>query len=685
MKCSLTLYSFLLAVLVFSGCRSWFEFVDGQSAYISKQYSVAAKLLQNDYDKSTNPLERSEIAYKIAESYRFNNKPQEAANWYYTAMEYALDPTVSLKYGLMLMQTEQYEEAFKIFNNYARNNPLDRSRATRLINSCQLAVDWQNENSPYQVSTLDSINTVYSDYAPVLMGNNQLVFSSARKADVEAEDYGWTGEGFSNLYKAKFKKQKNRFESPKKLEEAINTPFNEGTACFTNNFKTIYFTRCVDDDFTQNYCQIYTATKTDGLWSEAERVVLFTDSVNVGQPCLSPNGQRLYFSSDALEGYGEKDIYVSEMDEDNIWGYPQNLGPAINTDGYEGFPYIHKDGNLYFASNGHIGMGGLDIFVAQPKDNTGLAFEQVTNLKSPVNSGADDFALIFDTKVKPQPKKKFLGKGYFSSARKGGFGSDDIYGFDLVEIEEPPVVVSPAGGGMEKGVDTIPKPKQTVFIVDGTVFTKTYLDEEDPSSVTENNKPANKASVQISSENSKTTFNERLVTGKDGKIITELPANSDFRITASLPGYFKESLTINTKQKTDLDTLVATVTLVLDKIFTNKEVTIDNIYYDLDKWDIRSDAAIQLDELAVLLFENPTIKIEIGAHTDSRGSDDYNLDLSSKRSNSVIQYLNSKGIAAERLSSKGYGESQLINQCEDGVECSDEEHQKNRRTTFKVL
>jgi len=681
MKRSLSIYSFLLLLLVFASCRTWFEYVDGQTAYISKQYAVAADLLQKDYDKATNPLERSEIAYKIAESYRFNNKPQEAANWYYTAMEYALDPTVSLKYGLMLMQTEKYEEALKTFNNYARNNPLDRSRATRLINSCKLAAEWQNEISPYEVSSLDSINTVYSDYAPVLLGKNQLVFSSARKSDTETENYGWTGEGFSNIYKAKFKQQKNRFESPVKLEEAINTPFNEGTTCFTNNFKTIYFTRCVDDDFIQNYCQIYTATKADDLWSEAERVVLFTDSVNVGQPCLSPNGKRLYFSSDALEGYGEKDIYVSELDEDNIWSYPKNLGPEINTDGYEGFPYIHKDGKLYFASNGHIGMGGLDIFSAQPKNKQGTAFEEITNLKSPINSGADDFSLVFDTKVKSQPQKKFLGKGYFSSSRKGGFGSDDIYGFDLLEIDEPPVVIEEK----QEEVNEKPKPKQTIFVVDGTVFTKTYADEDDPSSETGDNFPANKASVQISAENSKIIFNERIVTGKNGKFITELPLNSDFRVTASLPGYFKESLSISTKQKTDLDTLVATVTLVLDKIFTNKEVTIDNIYYDLDKWDIRTDAATQLDELAVLLFENPTIKIEIGAHTDSRGSDDYNLDLSSKRANSVIQYLNSKGIAAERLSSKGYGESQLINNCKDGVECEDEEHQQNRRTTFKVL
>lgn len=678
---NLTLYTFLMLILVFAGCRTWFEYVDGQTAYISKQYAVAADLLQNDYNKSTNPLERSEIAYKIAESYRFNNKPQQAADWYYIAMEYALDPTVSLKYGLMLMQTEKYGEALKTFNNYARNNPLDRSRATRLINSCKLAVEWQSETSPYEVSSLDSINTIYSDYAPVLMGENQLIFSSARKSDTETENYGWTGEGFSNIYKAKFKQQKNRFESPQKLQETINTPFNEGTACFTSNFKTIYFTRCVDDDFTQNYCQIYTATKTDDLWSEAERVVLFTDSVNVGQPCLSPNGKRLYFSSDALEGYGEKDIYVSELDEDDIWGYPKNLGPEVNTDGYEGFPYIHKDGKLYFASNGHIGMGGLDIFSAQPKNIQATAFEAITNLKSPINSGADDFALIFDANAKPQPKKKFLGKGYFSSARKGGYGSDDIYSFNLSEIEEPPVVAEEK----PKEVDEKPKPKQTVFVVDGTVFTKDYADENDPSSVTGNNTPADRASVQISAENSNITFNERMVTAKDGKVITKLPLNSDYRITASLPGYFKESLTISTKQKTDLDTLVATVTLVLDKIFTNKEVTIDNIYYDLDKWDIRPDAALQLDELAVLLFENPTINIEIGAHTDSRGSDDYNLELSSKRANSVIQYLNSKGIAAERLSSKGYGESELINQCEDGVDCKDEEHQQNRRTTFKVL
>ncbi len=680
--------TFFVLLLLLTSCRSWFEFMNGQMAYESKQYALAADLLPKEYEQNTNPLERAEIAYQIGESYRLSNKPAQAAEWYLTALDYTLNPVVAYKYGLMLKKTEQYEEAIEVFARYGKENPLDRSRATRQMNSCQRAFEWKNNPAAYEIESLDSINSAYSDYAPALLNNEYLVFSSARKSAESEESYGWTGEGYSNLYTAKIKDARNRFETPTKFEETVNTEFNEGTVCFTKDYRTMYFTRCVEEAYAENFCQIYFSERAGSQWLEAEKLLLFEDSVNVGQPCLSPDDQFLFFSSDALEGYGEKDIYVCKW-QDEQWSFPVNVGPEINTEGYEGFPYIHSNGMLYFASNGHNGMGGLDVFSAEPQDSLAYRFSNVKNLQYPINSGADDFGLIFNPRKKGNKKSGQLASGYVCSSRKGGYGSDDIYAFTQFKEKEKPVAVI----DKEKEPDnskpkTPPKPTIT-YVLEGTVLVKTYKDKNDPTSVTNKTVPVKDAAVEINQLNNiqSNNLSKRMVSNYIGQFGASLNPDSDYRISGAIPGYFNKSVSISTRNKKPNagDSVIIPVELVLEKIFANKEVTINDIYYDLDKWDIRTDAALILDGLAELLYENPTINIEIGAHTDSRGTDSYNLDLSAKRAVSVVDYLSSKGIDRTRLTSKGYGETQLVNGCVNDVTCSDEEHQQNRRTTFRVL
>jgi len=668
--------------------------MDGQTAFDSKQYAIAADLLNEEYNKADNPLDKAEIAYQIADSYRYSNQPAKAADWYLKALEYSLDPVVPYKYALMLKQTEKYEEAIATLNKYAKENPLDRSRATRQIKSCQLAKEWSEKPSSYKIYSLDSINSKFSDYSPVIFNDEYLVFTSARSDNLEESKYGWTGEGYSNLYIASFKEDKNRFSSPQAFSKNINSAFNDGTVTFADNFNTMYFTRCVDEDFSENFCQIYFSERTNNDWSEAERIELFVDSVNIGQPFISPDGKQLFFSSDALEGYGEKDIYVS-IKTNNEWGYPINLGPEVNTEGYEGFPYFHSDGTLYFASSGHLGMGGLDIFSAKPKSKN--RYGEVKNLAYPINSGADDFGIVFSNFINPEEMETIEAKGFLSSSRSGGYGSDDVYAFTL-EIEkeeepepepiEPTIVNNPepiVKPTIKPEPVVVDIPKGPVYILEGQIVTKVYLNPDDPKSMTDNTQPLPEAIAEVIGMDYTSTISNRIVTDEQGKFSIVLEAETDYRVSGTKPGYFNKSTTVSTKNKYGNDTTFVSVLLELDKIFANKEVTIDNIYYDLDKFDIRPDAAIILDGLAEVLFENPSIQIELGAHTDSRGSDRYNLDLSSKRAASAVTYLSSKGIDASRLSSRGYGETQLVNQCANGVDCSDEDHQQNRRTTFKVI
>ena len=673
---------FMLALLSMSGCKTLFQTpIDAKGAYESKQYTLAAELLAEEYRSETDLLKKSKMARQIGDCHRLANNTQQAEQWYLKALDYTDDPSLSFTYGLMLKANGKYDAAQRQFKDYALANPMDRTRATRELQACRQAIEWQKKPTDHKVTNAQSLNSSASDFAPVLYMKKRLVFTSARNEATGGATYGWTGEKHADLFEAQIAGEVF-FKDITQFGDSINTPFNEGTATFSPDFREVYFTGCGSESSKDDYCKIYTSRKNaDGKWLLPEPLFFFdADTVNEGQPYLTPDGTSLYFASDAPGGYGGKDIYVAQKQAGGTWGEPKNLGPAINTEGYEGFPFISADGKFYFASDGHMGMGGLDLFAAE---RVGKRWDNPQNLQAPLNSAADDFAIIFEPYIAPELMDSIEAAGYFCSSRTGGRGNDDIYRF-VLSIPPPPEVKPP---DTTEIVQEKPPAPPTVYLLTARVFQKQFEYEDNPESRYLGNVPLPDAQTEVLGLSSGSSLARRSITDQKGEYTLKVEPQSDYLVTGSKNGFFKKSLNATTKGKQAQpgDTVKVVVDLILDKVYKGREITLQNIYYDLDKWDIREDAKPTLNQLAQLLYENPNIKIRMGSHTDSRGSDAYNSELSQKRAQSAIDYLVSKGINPTRLEAKGYGETRLVNDCGNGSDCSEEEHQQNRRTTFEVI
>lgn len=646
--------------------------VDAATAFQNKEYTVAADLLQDEYEQQGNELEKSKIAFRIAECYRLSNKTVPAEQWYKNALQFYSEPEAYYKYGLMQKANGKYREAVKTFTEYARSNPIDRANAKRQMRSCQMAEEWMDEPLDYKIFPLVGINSPASDYAPVLFGDDKLIFTSSRSDAAGEGIYGWTGEKHSDFFQAT-KSGMGEFSNAISFSDSLNTNVNEGTITFSSDLKEAYFTRCGNDvDDGDDYCGIFYSQFSDGNWSLPEQVILFeSDSINVGQPFLSPDGKNLFFSADAPGGIGDKDIYVSEM-ELLGWGAPKNLGPRVNTIDYEGFPYMHSDGKLYFASNGHLGMGGLDVFSAS---FTKGRWDKVENLQYPINSPADDLGIIFQPSIPPALIDSVEAIGYITSSRKGGAGNDDIFQFVLTYPQE------------EEEPEPVEEEPRLVILLEGIVKGKEYADPNNSKSEVIGTSPIEEAVVEVLGLNLESVIAERLITDEKGQFSLELEQSSEYKVSGSKVDFFSDYKNVKTLRVDEnmKDTLRVNVELVLNRIFKQQEITLDNIYYDLDSFAIRDDAKPVLNELSALLAENPSIQIELGSHTDSRGQDKYNQELSQNRAQAVVTYLARTGIDGRRMVAKGYGETALVNGCADGVECEEFEHQQNRRTTFKVL
>jgi len=670
-------FAFLMtALLTFSACRGMLEVVDPNVAFDSKQYSSAAALYEVEFGKAKDRDEKTRLATRIADCYRLSNKTVKAEKWYETALETSTDSEVAFQFGLMQKSNEKYKEAIRTFKSFAYNNPSSRARAQLQIQSCQLAQDWKEDKHSTTIFNLEQINSASSDYSPVFYEKDQLVFTSDRTESSGKDIYGWTGEKYSDLF-VTTKKDSRNYSTPVFFSDTLNTVYNEGTATFTPDFSEMYFTRCGNPLEENAFCKIYySKKKRDGGWTRPEQLELFDEvEVNLAQPFLSPNGSVLYFASDAEGGYGDKDIYSVKKSRDG-WGYPVNLGPEINTAGYDGFPFLHVDGKLYFASNGHQGMGGLDVFSAT---RSGKRWVNAQNLQYPINSAADDFGLIFDPFVNPDDIETVEASGYVSSTRKGGKGADDIYRI-VVEIptEEPETP--------EDTTELVNADPVQIVMLKGLVERKKFEDPEDPSSNFLGMVPMGDAVVEVLGLELGSRVNERIISNSTGAFQLVISPNEEYKLTVGAADYFRKSETFRSPVLSENeDTLIYEVKISLDKIYEEKEVVVDNIYYDLDSDQIRADAQPTLNEIAQLMRENPSISLEFGAHTDSRGQKRYNQDLSQRRAQSVVDYLIAQNIAGDRMSARGYGESQLVNECADGVNCEEDQHQENRRTTFKVI
>jgi len=572
-------------------------------AFQAGEYYDAIDLYKDTYSMVKNKDVKTEIVFKIAECYRLTNEPVKAELWYKKTIDRGYpDPIAVLYYAQSKQKNGKYEEAIEEFKKYRQLVPND-PRSNEGIRSCELALQWLDHPVGYQVTEMKFFNSRGNDFAPAYARDDYQVvyFTSSRDEAMGNKIHGATGQNFSDIF-VSTRDRKGRWSTPEPLPEPVNTEFEEGTPSFTDNYNTMYFTRCEVNKRKRLGCRIM-VTKATGKkpneWSKPEPLNLLPDSLVEAHPAISADGLTLYFVSNMDGGYGGKDIWrVTRFSASDKWGEPENLGPDINTEEDEMFPFIHPDGTLYFASDGHPGMGGLDIFRAKEQEDGRW---NVENMKSPINSSADDFGIVIENEEE---------KGFFSSSRKGR-ANDDIYAFVL-----PPLRFSVTGVIRDVRTDEI-IPEASIRLIGSDGLTL-----------------KDQASAQ-------------------GTFKFLLKPNTDYIFIASKKGYLNGKVRETTKGLTQSKELKATILLAS----IEKPIEIPNIYYDFGKWDLRPESMVALDNLVEILNDNPNIVIELRSHTDSRDTEAFNLTLSQKRAQSVVDYLIQKGIDPARLVAKGYGES----------------------------
>ena len=665
MNKNLLLLLFGICTMVFA-CKYTQKITDGKTAFERMQYAVATEMLQKEFQKEKSRVEKGKIAFLLGESYKKINKNSSAIQWYKTAYDNQFGIDALKEYAYALKKNEEYGEAKRAFKELGLElgSPYEYRRE---ITACEIAMDWK-KRAKESVFTIEpsSFNSKSAEYAPTLYKNNQLVFTSDRSSSVGDETYNWTGNNFSDLFIVNT--ESNTVEA---FDAKINTPNNEGTVAFNKSLTEMYFSRCYDDEDNDYYCKLMVSVREGDSWSDPKVLSFVEPNVNYGHPALSDDGESLYYSANHPDGWGGYDIFVVKKNGED-WEEPKLLGRNVNTIGDEKFPFIEKD-TLYFASNHHPGMGGLDIFKTYRMND---AWTPVQNLKSPINSGADDFGYIVDPSF--VKKGKEIQAGYFSSSRIDGEGNDDIYRF-VRKIPPPPPPPPP----VEETKKEEPKPIVYKMILEGFVLEKIYSIADNPNSKVIGRRPLADSNVEIRFGKEK----KNVKVGADGMFTIELEENSDYNFFGSREGYLNNTARFSSRgiaKDPNNPITKHEVEIVLDKIFKNKEITLDNIYYDYEKWDIRPDAEPTLNALANTLIRNPQVKVQLASHTDCRGKANYNQTLSQKRAQSAVDYLISKGIAPERLGAIGYGKSAPALDCACS-KCSEEEHQANRRTTFKVV
>jgi outer membrane protein OmpA-like peptidoglycan-associated protein/tetratricopeptide (TPR) repeat protein len=652
----------------------------------------------------------------IAECYRLINNT-EMAEQYYAKVVKLPDAKASdkLYYAQALMYNAKYDQAKELFTEYSYIASSDE-RAKNSLMAISRMNEFLKDSAKANITKIP-INSAKADFSPVFY-NNGVVFISSRESAAKDRTHSWTGNPFLTLYYTQGTQASLR--SPELFSKEMESKFNDGPVCFNAAGTEMYLTRNNEDLSNRtdkvSKLKIVHSKLTGGKWSEPKDMPFVNAKYNSAHAYMTPGGSKLFFASDMPGGYGGMDIYFVNRTKEG-WSSPINAGNKINTKGNELFPFVGADSTLYFASNGHEGLGGLDIYKATLVDST---WSDPINMGYPVNTHKDDFGLVLDRES---------ATGYLSSNRTGGMGDDDIYYVQLFKnlfvsgtvtdkktgkpIDAAEVVImdregkelartiTEADGRYEFEIDfnkdynivaqkigysRETKPLSTFGVKTTRLVVDFQLERisvgvEGVVSDKETSVPLEGAVVALYDKNGKEI--NTVTTGSDGYYYFELVPENTYKVKGTKEGYFAKSEPVSTKGKKE-----GTIRkdLPLEKLILNKPIRLDNIYYDLAKWNIRPDAAKELDKLVQVLKDNPTIVIELSSHTDCRASDAYNWDLSDKRAKSAAKYIVEKGgIAKERITGKGYGETMLINRCANGVKCSEAEHQENRRTEFKVL
>ncbi|WP_400192704.1 OmpA family protein [Hymenobacter sp. B81] len=654
------------SVAVLSGCAASGGLSKADKRFQRGEYETAIELYKADVAKG------KEIAmanYKIGEAYRLSNRVEQAESYYKAALDGGVkNADAGFNYGLALKANGKFEEAAAQFQQYATNgtNRTLVARAEREAQNAQASTQLTAMRTNNEVTPLDQINTPSAEFsATIKPDTKELIFASGR----DGKKYPGNGEGFNDLYAIKFDDAQKMTGGTVQSYEAVAmnpgaaaapatpgsptaTPakdsgkplFNkanthEASATYSPDGKMMIFARS-NDGSKKGFLSVdlYASYFRGGTWTEPELVKGVNNSkADDFSPVLSPDGQTLYFASSRPGGQGGNDLYKATMGANNRFSAPENLGDQINTPGNENFPAVAPDGTLYFSSDGHPGLGKLDLFRVEKNG-------KVTNLGAPINSNGDDFA----------PYLTANDMGVFASNRAGGKGSDDLYMFR----KKPLKLVTFYAEGKVVGVNgktgtSAPLANETVDVL-------------------------NSAGQKVQS----------VQTGADGSFKVKLDSSATYALVADRTGYFTARQGVSTVGRTpaqdqlpnEMNDISIPVNLTLTEIVKNKAIVVENIFYDYNKWDIRPDAAAELDKMVQTLVDNPEISIELSSHTDARGKDAFNQTLSQKRAQSAVDYIISKGIAKTRITAKGYGETKPVIKTAK----TEEEHQKNRRTEFKV-
>lgn len=644
-----SVYTTALCCFLLWGCGASLQ--EANKNYKLHQYAVAANMYEEvlKRDKDLAKLDKQDIAFLAGEAHRLNHDSKNALKMYAKAISYGKkDPIGYYRKAEMLMEQQQYVEALTVLKEYKKSNPADLDVDKR-IEGCELALKCADKKTRYIIENFKPANTSKSDdrvarYAD--RKHSSIIFTSDREEGLSKRQFKWTGRYFEDLWMTERTGKKGREKwQPPVLVEGFSD-YNEGVVTFDGRYGTMYFTQCNGPDGKDTTCKIYEAKKRGNAWEVNPVPLPFcSDKYNCGHPALSPDGQQLFFVSDMEGSYQDdkenrertKDIYVVNfVRRGKTWSDPINLGPTVNTPGNELFPFVHEDGTLYFSSDGHVSLGGLDILYTKAKSSSPTDWEKPENMGCPINSHADDFGIMVDADKE---------HGFFTSDRTRG--DDDIFEFSMTPL---------------------------VLILKGTV---TDCD---------NTLPIKEAYVEISNDKDSTKI--RLFTDERGYYETALRPDVNYEINVSKrEDYFydakpKSVSTVGVEQSAEY---------VKDFCLENQcdDVFVLPIYYGLDSAFLRGESKRVLDGLVATLKRYPKMSVELGSHTDCRAPYAYNIDLSQRRADSAVNYILQQGINPFRLEARGYGESQLTNKCacegKEIVPCTEEEHQENRRTTVTVV
>ena len=623
------IYIALLALLLVS-CGAEQAVKKGDKHLAVGEYFDAAEQYKKAYAQTPNKERetRGQRAKKLAECYRRINQTNKAINAYKNVIRYKqADSLTHLYLGQLYMRNGNYKEAAKQFEIAmdSTKNPLAKIG----LESAQKAPQWKKEGSAYTVKKMDLFNSRRDDYSPMLAGDadDQLYFTSTRNQAQGDELNGITGTKSADIFYSQ-KDEKGKWGKPQVIASELNSTFDEGACCFSPDGKTMYLTQCATDPNYPRYARIMVSLRSDAAWSKPKELVISGDTLSsFAHPAVSPDGEWLYFVSDMPGGMGGLDIWRCRLVTSTEVGYIENVGAPVNTPGDEMFPTFRPNGDFYFSSNGHPGLGGLDVFFIAASD------KKIHHPGFPLNSQGDDFGMTFEGK---------LNQGFFCSSRGDLRGFDHIYSFFNPEI-----------------VQTV---KGWVYEQNGYELTAAQV-------------------YMVGNDGT----NLKLSVRSDGSFTQEIKPGVDYVILGTCKGYLnhQEQIRVEPAKKSEEYVLQFPLANI------SAPVLIKNIFYDFNKATLRPESKQALDKLVKTLNDNPNVTIELSAHTDSRGSDAYNEQLSQRRAESVVAYLIANGIAADRLTPKGYGESKP-KFTDDVISALPEDeqeqyHQMNRRTEFKVL